>query len=64
MALLGDDSRDIAAYSAESLRRDAFVQLYDRIRVIPDDDLSGGVAVAEVRLADGRALRVTNDSSH
>jgi 2-methylcitrate dehydratase PrpD len=61
MALLGDDTRDIGAYTAERLKRNAFIQLQKRIRVTPSDELGGGVATARVRLADGTALSATND---
>lgn len=61
MALLGDDTRDIAAYTAASTARPELIQLRDRIHVAPDDGLSGGIAVANVRLVDGRRLSVTND---
>jgi 2-methylcitrate dehydratase PrpD len=61
MALLGDDTRDIGAYSTERLKRDAFIQLQKCIRVTPSDALGGGVAVANLRLADGTALSATND---
>jgi len=61
MTLLGDDTRDIGAYTAESLKRDAFVQLQKRIQVTPSDELSGGVAVAHVRLTDGTEFFANND---
>jgi 2-methylcitrate dehydratase PrpD len=61
MTLLGDDTRDIASYAAERLQRDAFIQLQKRIRVTPNDDLGGGVAVAQLRLAGGAAFSATND---
>ncbi len=61
MALLGDDTRDIAAYTAERVTRSELIRLRDRIRVTPRDELSGGVAIANVRLADGQYLSFTND---
>ena len=62
MALLGDDTCDIAAYSAERVTRPELRQLRDRVTVTPQDDLMGGVAVAIARLTDGRELTATNDS--
>ncbi len=61
MSLLGDDTRDIHAYNAERVTRGELVRLRDRISVTPRDELSGGVAVANVLLTDGRRLSVTND---
>lgn len=62
MALLGDDTRDIAAYSAARIQRPELCALRDRIAVVARDDLSGGTSIAIVELADGRSLTLTNDA--
>jgi 2-methylcitrate dehydratase PrpD len=61
MALLGDDTHDIASYNAERANSPEFIRLRDRVRVVGNDKLSGGVAVANVELNDGRKLTATND---
>jgi hypothetical protein len=59
MALLGDDTHDIAAYTAERATSPELIKLRDRVRVVARDDLSGGVAVANVQLSDGRKLSIS-----
>lgn len=61
MALLGDDTRDIGAYTAARVTRGELTRLRDRIRVSPRDELSGGVAIASVQLGDGKQVSLTND---
>jgi 2-methylcitrate dehydratase PrpD len=62
MALLGDDTRDVAAYAAERVTRPELCNLRDRMTVTPQDSLAGGVAIAVARLTDGRQLSATSDS--
>jgi 2-methylcitrate dehydratase PrpD len=61
MALLGDDTRDIGAYTAERVTRPELRRLRDRVAVKPRDDLKGGVAIATIELIDGRRLDATSD---
>ena len=61
MTLLGDDTRDIASYNVDAMKRESFVQLHKKMRVTGSDDLDGGVAVSDVRLTNGTTLTVTND---
>lgn len=61
MTLLGDDTRDIAAYTGERVTRPELVRLRNRVRVTPRDDLGGGTAIAQVQLSDGSRLSFTND---
>jgi 2-methylcitrate dehydratase PrpD len=61
MALLGDDTHDIAAYNAERANSPELIKLRDRVHVVGSDKLSGGIAIANVQLNDGRKLSVTND---
>jgi 2-methylcitrate dehydratase PrpD len=62
MALLGDDTGDINAYSAERATSAEVVALRDRISVTANAGLSGGLQVASVELTDGRRITVSNDS--
>jgi len=61
MALLGDDTHDIAAYNATRANSPELIKLRDRVHVTGNDKLSGGVAIANVQLNDGRKLSATND---
>jgi 2-methylcitrate dehydratase PrpD len=61
MVLLGDDTHDIAAYNAERANSPELIKLRDRVHVVGSDKLSGGIAIANVQLNDGRKLSVTND---
>jgi 2-methylcitrate dehydratase PrpD len=61
MTLLGDDTHAIGAYTAERAASPDLIRLRDRIRVAGSDALSGGVAIATVKLNDGRTLSATND---
>lgn len=62
MALLGDETRDISAYTAERVTRPELVRLRDRICVTARDDLKGGTAIAIAELTDGRRLTATSDA--
>jgi 2-methylcitrate dehydratase PrpD len=61
MALLGDDTHDIGAYNAERANSAELIRLRDRIHVSANEKLSGGIAIANVQLNDGRKLSATND---
>ena len=62
MALLGDDTADIDAYTAERATSPAVVSLRDRIGVTARDDLPGGTQRAIVTLQDGRTLTLDHDA--
>jgi 2-methylcitrate dehydratase PrpD len=62
MALLGDDTADIGAYTAERATSADVISLRDRIKVTPKDELPGGTQVAKVELTDGRRLTIANDA--
>ena len=61
MALLGDDTTDIAAYARQRITRPEAIQLRDRVQVQGREDLAGLTSVASIELADGRRLTVSND---
>lgn len=61
MALLGDDTRDIGAYTAERMTHLDIIRLRDRVTVTPRAELTGGNANATITLTDGRTLTATND---
>ena len=62
MALLGDATGDIGAYTVERVMRPEMKALRARIGVTPRDDLDGGNAVAIVKMADGRSITESIDS--
>ena len=62
MALLGDDTRDIAAYNAERLRHPDLVKLRDRVTVTPRDDLLAATSIGTLKLRDGRHVSATTDT--
>ncbi|OGA27870.1 MAG: hypothetical protein A3I01_01950 [Betaproteobacteria bacterium RIFCSPLOWO2_02_FULL_65_24] len=62
MALLGDDTRDIAAYDAERMKSAELMALRDRVHVSPRDDLEGGTSNATIELKDGRRLSASTDT--
>jgi 2-methylcitrate dehydratase PrpD len=62
MTLLGDDTMDIGAYTAERVTRPELVRLRDRVAVKGNPELSGGIAIATVTLKDGRTLTKTSDA--
>jgi 2-methylcitrate dehydratase PrpD len=62
MALLGDNTREIAAYTAERVTAPEVRRLRERIVVTPRDDLGGGLSVAIAELTDERTLTATSDS--
>lgn len=62
MALLGDDTADINAYTAERATSADVIALRDRIKVTPRSDLPGGTQNAIVELTDGRRLTLTSDA--
>jgi 2-methylcitrate dehydratase PrpD len=62
MALLGDDTGAVAAYTDERVTRPALVEVRDRVTVVPDGDLTNAVSTAVLELADGSRLSATADS--
>ena len=60
MALLGDDTTDINAYSAELAARPDLVALRDRIAVNGRKELKSA-SVAQIELVDGRRISVRSD---
>ena len=57
MALLGDDTADIAAFTDERITRPELVALRDRVTVRGDDSLAEAEAVAVVVAGGGRSTR-------
>ena len=62
MALLGDATGEIGAYTVERVMRPERRTLSARISVTPRDDLDGGEAVAITKLNDGRTIEEKYDS--
>ncbi len=62
MALLGDDTMDIGAYTAERVTRPELVRLRDKVTVTGNPELSGGIGVTTVLLKDGRKLTRSSDA--
>jgi len=62
MALLGDDTADIGAYTAERATSAEVVSLRDRITVTAREGLPGGTQRAIVDLVDGRRIAVASDA--
>ena len=62
MALLGDDTADIGAYTAERATGADVVSLRDRIKVTAREGLAGGTQNARVELNDGRTLTLSADA--
>jgi 2-methylcitrate dehydratase PrpD len=61
MALLGDDTTDIRAFTDERVTRTELRELRDRVHVHAREDLEGLTSVALVELADGRRLKASCD---
>jgi 2-methylcitrate dehydratase PrpD len=62
MTLLGDDTRDIAAYADERIRRPELAALCERVTVTPRPDYAGGLSTAMTTLRHGQTIVLTCDS--
>jgi 2-methylcitrate dehydratase PrpD len=62
MTLLGDDTRDVGAYSPERIQRVEITAMLRRINVVARDDISGGTSIAIVNTTDGREIKLTSDT--
>jgi 2-methylcitrate dehydratase PrpD len=64
MVLLGDDTRDIAAYADDKILRPELAELCNRVTVTPRNDYSGGMSTAIATLRGGQRITLTCDSYH
>jgi 2-methylcitrate dehydratase PrpD len=62
MTLLGDDTMDIRAYTAERVTRPELVRLRDRITVTASPELKDGIAIANTTLTSGKRISKTSDA--
>jgi 2-methylcitrate dehydratase PrpD len=62
MALLGDDTSDLAAYTDGRMHDDELVALRDRVRVVPHDAGVGTQSRVVVTMRDGSVLEAEDDT--
>jgi 2-methylcitrate dehydratase PrpD len=62
MALLGDETTDMAAYSDERMAAPDLVAMRDRIRVVPEDERPGTRSKVVVTTTDGRTVEAEDDT--
>ena len=62
MALLGDDTTDMAAYTDERMRADELVALRDRVRVVPEEGRLGTRSKVVVVTASGERHEAEDDT--
>jgi 2-methylcitrate dehydratase PrpD len=62
MALLGDDTTDMAAYSDARMHDDELVTLRDRVRVVPEPDRPGTRSKVVVVVSGGDCLEAEDDT--
>jgi 2-methylcitrate dehydratase PrpD len=62
MALLGDDTSDMSAYTDGRMHDDELVALRDRVRVVPHDGGAGTQSRVVVTMRDGSVLEAEDDT--
>jgi 2-methylcitrate dehydratase PrpD len=62
MALLGDETTDMAAYSDARMAAPDLLAMRDRVRVVPEDERPGTRSRVVVTTTDGRTLEAEDDT--